>query len=136
MLRHFIQKVRRKPKAVRDNIALGIAGSVTALVLGGWVLINNQTPLSGVAGEFSTKTGAFSGLINQIKDQAASAFSSVPSKEELESAIEAEKQPQAASSTSEVIKTLIQEDVATTSSSTPTTTRTVRIATTTSTANP
>lgn len=135
MLRHFIQKVRRKPKAVRDNIALGIAGATTALVLGGWVLINNQSPLSGVAGELSTKTGAFSGLIGQIKDQAASAFSSVPSKDELESIIEADKQ-QSASSSSDIMDTPVSEETATTSSSTSTTTRTVRIATTTNTTNP
>lgn len=126
MLRHFIHAARRKPKAVRNNIALGVAGGVTTLVVGGWVLLQNQTPFTSVAGEISAQSGAFSGLIGQLRDQAAAALEAVPSQEELELMVEIEEpKPTSAPTTTEAFAT----DSATTS--TPTTTRSVRIATTT-----
>lgn len=76
MLRRFITQLRHKPKAVRDNIALGVAGSMTAVVVLAWVLVTPEN-ISTVASEARKQPGTFATLFNQIKEQTATVVESV-----------------------------------------------------------
>ena len=77
MLKELILKARRKPKHVRDNIAFGIAGSITAAICLVWLVV--------MPGQLAKKTTSvnddhkvFSTFFNQLKDQVAGVKESMP----------------------------------------------------------
>lgn len=70
MLRRWIGSLRNKPKAVRDNVALSVAGGATALVALGWLFITPET-VTTVASEVKEQPNAFSTLFGQLREQTA-----------------------------------------------------------------
>ena len=128
MIRRLINSLRRKPKAVRDNIALSVAGGATAVVALAWVLITPGN-IATVVSDVDAAPGAFSTLFEQFRNQTAAVSDSLDTIRENTEEIESE---------SENVVTGNNDDFAsTTPTSTPTvieassTARTVRIATTT-----
>lgn len=74
MIKRILRNLRMKPKSVRNNIALGIAGTFTALVFSVWLyhFPNKITSLT----EFSQSnknenTAEFTDFFGQVKDQIA-----------------------------------------------------------------
>lgn len=124
MFGHLVRNLRRKPKAVRNNIALAVSGTVTVIVFAAWLVVTPEK-VDSVAERAQASTGAFSGLFNQIKEQFNEAKANLPDT------------PAVNESLSE-LQTVMQADInasttASTSAETATTTekRPVRIATTT-----
>jgi len=71
MLFKILDKIRTKPRQVRDQYAFGIAFTFTAVLVGIWMLslparLDNVSDV--VSGE-EANTTPFSGLITQIKNQ-------------------------------------------------------------------
>ena len=127
----LIQTLRRKPKVVRDNIALGAAGSLTALVLVSWLVLDGVTPVNvgGVVAEGEAGVGAFSTLFGEVRDQTASLG-------EVFSDWRAQNEVVTEEPVSLDLPTLnagpVSETTTTSTSTETETTRTIRIATTTS----
>lgn len=69
----YFNKLRKKPKHVRDNVAFSIAGGFTLMIALAWFFVG----FDGLGGtpEVVTeeKPEAFSTLINQIQEQVATA---------------------------------------------------------------
>ena len=141
MVRRWIGSLRNKPKSVRDNVALSVAGGVTVLVVLGWLFVT-PTTVTDVASEAKAQPSAFSTLFDQLRDQTAAVTDSF--NEAKETVTEEWEDAQASSSTETTVSiedsedsysptsTIMTETATTTgftaSTSTP---RTVRIATTT-----
>jgi hypothetical protein len=70
MIKRLIRNIRQKPKAIKDNIALGIAGVFTAIVGSFW-LYNFPTTHSLQIATEADETAGFSGLFSDFKDQMA-----------------------------------------------------------------
>lgn len=74
-MRKFFQKIRKKPKAVRDNYAFGIAASFTLVVMLIWVVAKPAGSFLE-SGDVATKdkevNSPFSTLIKETKEQLAS----------------------------------------------------------------
>ncbi len=68
MIKHLLKNIRKKPKAVRDNIAMGIAGTFTALVFSFW-LYNVPEKFSAI--QENDNESSFFSLFSNIKEQAA-----------------------------------------------------------------
>lgn len=131
MLRRWVQKLRHKPKSVRDNIALGVAGSITAAILLAWVFVTPEK-IGTVADSSEDRPGTFSLLFDRIKDQTASiadSFNSVVNVAEEQSADTSTPENDSLATTT--IATTSTTTAATASTTATTTIRTVRIATTT-----
>jgi len=81
MLFETLDKIRSKPKQVRDQYALGIAVACTVILVGVWSLSlpSKFSSLSGTVGNHATGSAPFSGLINQVKDGFGSVKNSVAS---------------------------------------------------------
>lgn len=75
MLYKILDTIRAKPKAVRDQYALGTAVLCTLLITGVWSLSlpSRFTTTSLAAAGAASSTSPFSGLIGQIKKQFAGA---------------------------------------------------------------
>lgn len=93
MPKDLLARLRQKPKHVKENIALGIAGGFTAIVAIVWLV---TVPKSFIAGDEVKKEGphAFSTLIDQMKEQLAGVKNALP---------------ESATSTLEQIETLQQQ---------------------------
>jgi len=78
MIRSTLIKIRRKPKYVRDNIALGIAGTFTAAVFAVWFLNTPTEFLQKGAAVAEESPRAFSTFFQQIGKQFASVKESLP----------------------------------------------------------
>lgn len=76
----YFNKLRKKPKHVRDNIAFSIAGGFTLVLAIAWFLVgfNPSTNEDISSGEGSAP---FATLLSQIQEQMASAKDSVPDEE-------------------------------------------------------
>lgn len=79
MIRSLIGKIRRQPKAVRNNIAFGIAGTFTACVFMVWAYqlpsrLSEVTEVTGGAEE----VGIFSQIFDQLGEQVATVKESFP----------------------------------------------------------
>lgn len=72
MLRNLILKLRQKPKAVREKIALGAAGGITTMVMLGWIVLNNSasSTVDTILNEGQQAASMFSTLIGQINERA------------------------------------------------------------------
>lgn len=70
-MRNFFQHIRRQPKAVRDNYALGIAGSFTSVVLLLWVVAFPDGGLLDAPEQEVEKLTPFSTLLSQSKEKLA-----------------------------------------------------------------
>jgi len=71
MIGTILARLRKKPPVVRQQIAFGAAGSITAVLLLVWITgartgLNQMSPASD-----TNESPAFSTLINQVRDQAA-----------------------------------------------------------------
>jgi hypothetical protein len=126
MSRNVIQKLREKPKETKDAIALGAAGTVTALVFVVWITTTSHRFEQVVQG---SKEGAdsFSTFFNQAKEQMAAITNAIPDQASSTKASDYQDQTNAQ----------LQGSAATTSttanaSSTQQTKRSIRIATTSS----
>ena len=75
MLYKIFDTIRTKPKAVRDQYALGIAVVCTVVIAGVWSLSlpSRFAPTSLAAAGAASSTSPFSGIIGQIKKQFAGA---------------------------------------------------------------
>lgn len=93
MSQNIIQKLRQKPKGVRDNIAMSIAGVFTSLVLVVW-FIGSTDKLGQVVESSKEGAGAFSTFIGHIKGEMASVADSLPDKEEFQKAASSTLQEQ------------------------------------------
>ncbi len=69
-MRDLIEKARQKPKEARDRIAFASAAGVTAVIFAGWLAVSHTqfSMLAEVSNDIQP-AGAFSGLINQIKER-------------------------------------------------------------------
>ena len=72
MLRNLLLHIRKKPKAIRENAALGSAGVITAVIFLLW-LVSGPTGFSGEAETATEGASAFSTLTNAIKNQLSAA---------------------------------------------------------------
>lgn len=70
MIKRLLRNLRQKPKAVRDNIALGIAGVFTFIVGSFWLYNFPATHSLSTALE-ADDDPAFSGLFSDFKEQVA-----------------------------------------------------------------
>jgi hypothetical protein len=70
MIKRLIRNIRQKPKAVKNNIALGIAGVFTAVVSSFWLYNFPTTHSLKITTEADNMAG-FSGLFSDFKDQVA-----------------------------------------------------------------
>lgn len=81
MLRRLILSIRNKPKHVRDNYALGIAGTCTAIVLLVWLYHWPTMMTARSEGRIHTEEGEntmpLSGFFDQAKEQIATARESL-----------------------------------------------------------
>lgn len=130
MLRHWIHNLRRKPKAARERIAVGVAGGVTSLTLVVWLMTSAPTgeTFATIVADSEEATGAFSVIFEQIQEQTASVFEAVP---EAPTTTESTTSSEAIASLLELTATTTTETEATATTSEPATTpRVVRIATT------
>lgn len=66
-------KLRKKPKHVRDNIAFGVAGGFTLTLAIAWFLIGFGNGPTSPEVTSEEKNGAFSTLFDQIQEQVATA---------------------------------------------------------------
>jgi len=103
-MRKFLQSIYRKPKAVRDNYALAVAGLFTALVCVFWVTARLQSPIEGGA-IASDRTSPFETLIKKSKEQLASVKAAV-----AEVPFEIEDSPAPTATTSVMNLVLSEED--------------------------
>ena len=72
MIKRLIKNIRRQPKHTRDKIALGVAGSFTAVIFAVWVY-NVPARLSAISQEHEKDTApVFSQLFDQIGSQLSS----------------------------------------------------------------
>lgn len=71
MIKRLLRNLRQKPKAIRDNIALSIAGIFTAVVGSFW-LYNFPATHSLEATVEADDAASFSNLFSDFKDQVAS----------------------------------------------------------------
>lgn len=80
----YFNKLRKKPKHVRDNIAFSVAGGFTLTLAIAWFLVgfNPSANQNVSSGEGSTP---FSTLFSQIQEQIASVKDSVPENESVTS---------------------------------------------------
>ena len=142
MIRRWIQSLRHKPKAVRDNVAVSAAGGITAVVLVAWLIIT-PSRVETIAEGAKEQSGAFSLIVGRIKNQTAAIadnareFSAVTDElvapeEERRGNTSATSSLVASSTASTSSESSFKVSATTTSSSTePVMPRTVRIATTT-----
>lgn len=75
MIKRFLRHLRQQPKGVRDNIALGVAITFTAVVVFGWMYslpMKVADRMSRIASGAQEKPG-FTALFGGIKDQVAGA---------------------------------------------------------------
>ncbi len=89
MLKSFIRKIRTKPKHVRDQYALGIAGTFTTLVALLWLFGAPGTSLDDdlITNSYEVdEKKPFGDFLDYAKDQIASVKESVPDIEEIENA--------------------------------------------------
>lgn len=93
MALHIIEKLRQKPKFVRDNIALAVAGSVTSLVLAAW-FVTSTDQLSEVVQSSKQGASAFSTFIGHAKNEVSSVVDSLPDKEAFVEAASSTQQAQ------------------------------------------
>lgn len=74
MIKRLLRNIRQKPKAVRDNIALGIAGTFTAIVFSIWVY-HFPSKIAALTDSTQSDKGeespAFTDFFGEIKDQIA-----------------------------------------------------------------
>jgi len=74
MIKRFLRNLRQKPKGVRDNIALGIAGTFTAIVFMVW-LHHFPSKAAVLTSQEQTKADekpGFAGIFGDFKEQLAS----------------------------------------------------------------
>lgn len=76
-MRQWLLKQRTKPKHVRDNIAFGFAGTVTAVALVGWLVLIPKDDIFKSNMTTDNSPEAFSTFFNQIKEQVAGVRESV-----------------------------------------------------------
>lgn len=129
----LIQNLRRKPKAVRDNVALGVAGTVTTFVAFGWLVLGGIPfgSLDGTVAERESGTGAFSTIVSGVREQTAAlgdVFNSLQEQTE-------EVQTEMDAIIELGLPTVASGALSTTSTTTEETVRSIRIATTTDTTN-
>lgn len=93
MALHIIDKLRQKPKHVRDNIALGVAGTITSLVLVAW-FVTSTDQLGEVVQSSKQGASAFSTFVSHAKNEVANVMESLPDKEELAAAASSSVQAQ------------------------------------------
>jgi hypothetical protein len=81
MLFRTLDKIRKKPKPVRDQYAFGIALAFTAILVGVWSLSlpARFTNLAGGKNEANTSSAPFSNLVKQFKQGFGTAKDSVAS---------------------------------------------------------
>ncbi len=74
MIKRLLRNIRQKPKVVRDNIALGIAGMFTAIVFSIWVY-HFPSKIAALTDSTQSDKGegspAFTDFFGEIKDQIA-----------------------------------------------------------------
>jgi hypothetical protein len=93
MALNIIEKLRQKPKLVRDNIALGVAGSVTSLVLVAW-FVTSTDKLVEVVETSKQGASAFSTFISHAKNEVSGVMETLPDKDELTEAASSSLQVQ------------------------------------------
>ncbi|MCA9358468.1 hypothetical protein KC902_04370 [Candidatus Kaiserbacteria bacterium] len=144
MIKRFLRHLRQQPKGVRDNIALGVAVSFTAVVVFGWMYslpMKIADRMERLASGNEEKPG-FTALFKGIKDQVAEVADAVDTDEaaviQLEREVVGEDyqivMPNAAqvefSSTTTSSTKNAQLNVATSTDSATTSLRAIRIVTT------
>ncbi len=100
MLISFLRHIRSKPKAVRNNYAMLLAGVFTAVVALVWGFTSLQMPAVSIQTTAEeTKSAPFANLFGQLKDQLAAAKASfaTTSTDQLEANTESETGPGATS---------------------------------------
>lgn len=123
MALNIIEKLRQKPKLVRDNIALGVAGSVTSLVLAAW-FVTSTDQLVDVVQSSKQGASAFSTFISHAKEEVLGVMETLPDREELEKAASSSLQVQVSEQITNQVVTPVEIDsravvrIATTSAST------------------
>jgi len=70
-MRNIFQHIRRQPKSVRDNYALGIAGSFTSIILLLWIVDFPSEGLLDALTEETAKLTPFTTLISESKEKLA-----------------------------------------------------------------
>ncbi len=85
MVRKLIRDLRRKPPETREKVAMGAAGSVTGLVLVGWLVLSGPGLLDveGIVDDEQESNGVFSSLFGEISSQAASLRDAIPRADDL-----------------------------------------------------
>ncbi|NCT01882.1 hypothetical protein GW766_01345 [Candidatus Parcubacteria bacterium] len=125
MIKRLLRNIRQKPKAVRDNIALGVAGVFTAAVFSVWAY-NFPSKVASLASESPANVAedavGFTDFFTDIRDQLAT----LKKAEDEELAIEA-------SSSDTIVVSDWQEEFRLGFSATTTATSTIDIASTTGT---
>lgn len=90
MLRKLILKLRRQPKAVKENISLVAAGIVTFSIFTVWAY-HLPARLSDDNGQVvKSETKTFSEMLNNATEQVAAVREALPEKEILKESLEAE----------------------------------------------
>ena len=86
-MQKFFQYIRRQPKSSRDNYALGIAVTFTALVLTVWVVARPAGEnFVGVVSDEALNTSPFATLIKETKEKFAGVKDSVQSESDSQAA--------------------------------------------------
>lgn len=130
MGQNLIEKLRQKPKSVRNNIAFGIASIFTAFILVVWFSVSTDQFGNIVAGSKSG-AGAFSTFISHIKTDVAAVAESLPDNEEIKAAASSTLQEQVSKKISDDAQ-LRAERASTSATSSVSTKSAIRIATTSS----
>jgi len=78
MLKKIIKNIRQKPKAVRDNIALGIAGVFTAMIVMVWAIDMPARYSEIQQNQADDESTSFFNLFSNFKEQLATAEEATP----------------------------------------------------------
>jgi len=119
MLRKLIGNIRRQPKRTRDNVALGVASTVTFVVALVWVF-NAPTMFSGLTGvgETAKKEGGFLDTISEQTAAVKDAFSSESAAtESIKELIKEAQEPEPSVVGGADVRTTSTASIATTTSS-------------------
>ncbi len=81
----YFNKLRKKPKHVRDNIAFSIAGGFTLVTALAWFFIGFGAPAEEFNLAEEESPAAFSTLLDQIQEQVASAREGIAESKEATS---------------------------------------------------
>jgi len=106
MIKHLVKKIRRQPKGVRDNIALGIAATFTAFIFVIW-LYHLPVRNAALVENKQDESSSFSQLLGGVSDQVSAIKEAVKDKSDPEE----EKEDGAAVQDSEMNTTSVSQNV-------------------------